>query len=210
MPKQKFYYLGKGRQSYVFESENGDLVLKLARWHKYQGPLLYDEGKKVKKERLERIERAFSSYEIAFEKLKQDTNLLAFHLPHRGKCEKIFIYDKMGRPFILDGKNVAFLIQKKGYPFDEEFKRKRDLKDEKGMRDLVESFATMVRERGQKGIANRDFLNALRNDGVLDGKVFEMDVGSFYYDDGNIFEREIQVLRDFMKVEAPEYRMEDF
>ena len=85
-------------------------------------------------------------------------------------------------------------------------------KDVYAISNTISSFLHMVKYRMERGILNRDFANYVRNVGVVDNKVIEVDVGSFYKKDIHdqaSYKNEIIIstepFRDFLKKEMKEY-----
>jgi hypothetical protein len=87
---QKFYYLGKGSQCYVFESEDRKTVLKFFKHNRYRIPkisnlILYPQFlaalcQKQKEDKEKKRDALFQSCTIAFEELRDDSNLIYLHL----------------------------------------------------------------------------------------------------------------------------------
>jgi len=118
---QTFTYLSSGSQSYVFFSEDGQMVLKLFKFQHMRTPPIFDfitgfaplDAKRVKKRRV--LEKTFDSLCIGYDKLKRETGLLFLHLAKTNHLhKKIVIIDKIGKKHHLDLDRVEFLIQKKG------------------------------------------------------------------------------------------------
>src|SRR5579872_2775416 len=110
---QKFTYFGRGLQSFAFLSEDGEHVLKICN-NRYQTSLFWLEhfpcpsflhawrDQKVASY-YSKLRATFSSYQLAYEKLKNETGLLALHLE---KSQELFphvqIIDKLGIAHSID------------------------------------------------------------------------------------------------------------
>jgi hypothetical protein len=214
--QQKFFYLGRGRQSFVFSSEDGNFVIKFLRYHKYQKPLsvrmfssfLTKDQKQALLEKKERSLRAQESYDIAFRTLKEETAVIFAHLtPTRHLCRQIEVYDGLNKKWTIELDNVLFIVQKKAVSLEKALREAFLAKEEKRVKSLIFSFLDGVLSRQKQGILNRDWRNALRNSGVIGDQVIEVDIGSFYRDDaifsGKRFEEEIVLfstpLREFLE-----------
>lgn len=218
--RQKFYYLGKGRQTYVFCSADDRYVIKFIRYHKYVRPLwsLYGEKysmltarhRQALHELQERKERAFLSYQLASKDLKEKTRIVALHLdPYTKIDKKVSIVDRIGRSFTIDLNYVGFIIQKKARPFFAVFKKSYEQKQEDKIHHLLDAIIESAAYRISKGICNRDFANSVRNSGVYKQSFIEMDVGSFYLEEKEECAQRLGVFlepfRHFFTKNAPEY-----
>ena len=70
---QKFAYLGAGGQCYAFVSDDKQYVLKFFKQHKFR------KKNTPASEGIARREKAFTSYKIAYDKLREETGLLFLH-----------------------------------------------------------------------------------------------------------------------------------
>lgn len=189
---QPFYYLAKGRQSYVFVSEDDKYVLKLFRYHLVRprfGLHLCKWPKRLNNYRRYRIaskkrqfENWMNSYIIAYDKLKKETGLLTVHLTKTDYLpKKTVLYDRIGRAYTFDPNEVGFLIQKKTDLFLDVVQDLVRKKDEKSLTKLLSSYVDMVLARHFKGINNKD-PSWLRNIGATkDQEVVEIDVGRYTF-----------------------------
>lgn len=183
---QEFFYLGKGRQAYVFESQDRHFVLKFVRAHRYRAPFwvdlfyLQDVFKDFVKAKKKRFSIAMNSYKLAYEKMQDKTQILFVHLNKSDDLKKrVILKDKTGRAIRIDLDKCSFLLQKKVTPIKERFsllKKKGEIDEAK---ELCKSFLEEIFDRAKRGILNRDFPNIMINYGYFDSKVVEMDVGSF-------------------------------
>jgi len=191
---QKFFYLGKGRQSYVFASDDGKYVIKLIRYHKYQRPLWADIFAKLhlnfEKQKImlfqqeERKQRAFDSYLLAKNELNFLSHVEFLHLKKTSHLKRnLSLIDAMGRKHILCLDDVFFIIQRKAESLQDKMLTLYKEKNEKKVKELISSYIDMLLKRLKKNIANRDYMNYLRNSGVIEDRVMEVDIGSFYLHD---------------------------
>ncbi len=187
--EQPFFYLDKGRQSYVFSSRDGKYVLKLFRYHlvKKRFSLYVLRYLKFwdpkKKQRLfnkkKQLQSWMESYHLAFERLKEETGLLYMHLVKTEGLPKARIKDGLGRSFTLDLNTCGFLLQKKTSLFSSVVKnlvaeKKRDL-----LRQVMKAYFKTVASRHQKGIVNKDH-SWIKNYGIIGfSEAVEIDVGRY-------------------------------
>jgi len=182
--KQEFHSIGRGRQCYAFESEDGKYVIKIPRRDRYNLPFWlraldlkaldsYREHRRVARFNCGR--GLIESFHIAFADLKEETGIIAMWVP-KMDVRELHIRDKLGRSYHLPFGKVGFILQHKKRLFRDVFAEahKKGTVDQvfKGLMDLVE-------KRARKGILNKDG-SFLRNFGFDENGAYQIDVGSFY------------------------------
>lgn len=181
---QKFKYLGRGRQCFVFESETHEYVLKFINFSNVSYPAFLKMFplaplKKSLARKDERFPQTFASLALAFEKLKDETALVYVHLDGKKINNKVEIKNKYGQTFGINLNETCFIIQKKAKPLFlslEEFFLKEK---EKGLEKGIDEFLNVIVARCKKNIADDDF-NAEMNIGFIDGKALIIDTGKLY------------------------------
>jgi hypothetical protein len=184
---QEYHYLGRGRQCYAFESEDGHYVLKLPRFDRYRLPLYLRlfGGLEERKERLiedkrERLEMTLKSFQIAHNELKKQTALLASHIhPTDHLPSTLFIRDKIGRRYSINPNLALFVLQEKRPILMKTFQdhwRRQDIDEAK---KALNAFLDVVVTRARAGVFNKDpsFMKNFGYDGS-DGVM--IDVGSLF------------------------------
>jgi hypothetical protein len=185
--QQKFTYLGRGQQSFVFASEDGQYVLKVFNnryqekislfsllshlpWmdHWAQERATYYQGK---------LAKTFNSYQLAFNEMKEQTGLIYAHLfPSSNIQSALVLTDKLNISHSLDANQLGFLVQKRAtlvYPALKEYLYRRDLE---GAKQTISSLVNLFFWKWQHSIADNDPL-IRTNYGVIRGKVIQIDVG---------------------------------
>jgi hypothetical protein len=192
MLKQKFYYLGKGAQCYVFRSEDRQLVIKffkgqhlqLPEWlEKIPLPKILDHYREESKQRkLERMLTSFESYQIAYNYLQRETGLLKIHLnPHLSPSSsiKIMLVDKQGKPHSIDLAQTCFILQKNVdelvYPYLDRFIK---LGETDKVKYALLQIYNHILHNARKGIYNFDRAFG-QNYGFSNGQLIQFDIGSF-------------------------------
>lgn len=183
-----FYYLGKGCQTYVFESEDRKYVIKFFKQKHLRSlnwlrklPLSssWVEEKILKRER--RIRDIFSSCQIAYEKLGNESGVIFVHL-NKEPCwgRHIVLKNKLGFPVIIYLDDFQFIIQKKGIPLSEILKYS---KDEKELGKKIDQVCHLLTERMHLGISDRD-PSVAKNMAFTceENQPLFIDVGQFYLD----------------------------
>lgn len=212
---QPFYYKDSGSQFYVFESEDGQYVLKFFKFqHMSIRPIFHylpmfgkmkqwREKKILKKNQL--IEFTFDSIKTAFDYLKKETGLLFIHLnaEQQPKGWNVKIYDKLHIAHQLSLDNISFIMQKKAslvYPtIDQWMKNKEIEKAKKGIRDVLH----IPLNRCRKGIGDID-PDFATNFGFLNERPLQIDIGRFYKDPSRKKPQEyrnemVRITRNFRK-----------
>ncbi len=182
---QKFHYLGKGHQSYVFASENGQTVLKFYRFPSHLRPFPWlrhpfsyrwsAKRKQIKAYNLQKFSDTLQSYRIAFEELKEDCGLIAVHLaPTHDLHAAATIVDRLGRQYTVDLDQVVFLLQRKAemiFPLLEK-------QNGAGREKMIHEISKLIQRRCQKGITDQDAILE-KNYGWLDHQAIHIDLGRF-------------------------------
>lgn len=181
---QKFRYLAKGKQSFVFVSEDGKYVLKLLN-NQYQkrlstlrllpSTLSHDKIAYNKK----KMEMACESYELAFSDLREETGILLLHLyPTSSLNKKITVVDKLEIEHKLDLDNTGFLLQKRATPAYAQLKEWLDNGEKEKAKHAVSDILKLLVTRCKKGISDKDPL-IRTNLGFIGGKPLLLDLGPF-------------------------------
>lgn len=183
---QPYYYLGKGRQCFVFASEDGKTVLKffnknylMEPWYTQILPKKWKADQIAK--RAERRDYYFHSYAIAKELF--DEEILHLHLGESSEAlPTIPVIDKASRLLYVDLNQTPFVLQKKGTPFYEALNNAFVKDGLPGLENLIDQFIATIAHQIEKQIADADH-DVEHNWGVVDGKIFHLDPGRLYVDD---------------------------
>jgi len=189
---QKYFYLSRGRQCYAFASEDGRYVLKFPRSDSYKVPFwlracsfsFLDSRRELcfqaKKNRLNWLMTSFS---LANSDLKKETALLYLHLcPTNHLKSQVSIQDPLGRVYVLDLDQTAFVLQEKKPLLIPLFQERLKKGDREGAKLLLIAFMDVVAARAEKGIFNKDG-SFLRNFGFDGLRAIQIDIGDFYRPD---------------------------
>ncbi len=189
--EQPFRYMGRGRQCFVFESEDGNYILKFIKCQRVNVSTLYetfplpkflDKKRKAKiKERRDRLKQLLTSYSLAFDPLTSQTGVLFCSIQPMAPLQKqVTLIDKLGMKHSLDMAQAPFVLQQKGtkvMPLLKELLAKGDKKQLKvRLNQLVDLFV----ERSKTAVINPD--NSLFrhcNIGFTKTRAIYLDVGTF-------------------------------
>ncbi len=188
---QKFKYLSKGCQTYVFESEDKNYVLKVIRLHRYELPfwlikLDFPFFKEHKAKRMhyrsKLLNTSLFSYKFAYDFLKDETKIEYVHLSKTNYLnKKLEVFNRLNQKYLLDLDSTGFILQKKANSFEK--KLNLAVNDDEKLKDLVKNFLTVITSLYRKGFVNADY-NCVKNSGIFDGNVIFIDLGSFVKKDG--------------------------
>lgn len=175
--KQPFTYLDRGAQSYVFESQDQNYVVKIFQENRFATPLsLWKRDDKQKKAITPKKNTDFRSCLIAYTLAKEETALLYLHLqPTKNRLPKLSVRSPMGQWFSLPLDRYSFAIQKKAKPFQ---KTLLQASCEGDLALYLCSFLSLLNSRVAKGIRNED-TSLSSNFGFLDEQAVEIDFGRY-------------------------------
>lgn len=177
---QPFYYLTKGRQSFVFESADGKYVLKFFNQKYLRDPwyAFFMQGEKNKRA----LRRYYyeNSYEIAYREFGEE--ILYLHLgPSSRALPPISITDKAAREHTLDLNLLPFVLQRKGIPFYAGLDAVYAKEGMEGLCREIDAFVEAISLRIAKNIADGD-RDVENNWGYVEGHIFHLDPGRLYFD----------------------------
>lgn len=176
-----YTYLGSGNHTYAFESPDKKTVIKFFK-QKHMRTSDFFISSKTKKRREKERDDSFSSYKIAYEKLKEETGLLYLHLNKTSHLDTtLTLIDQEGKSLAVSLDDMEFYLQKKGVLALEYleglFQEKAYDKAILAVRSLLHLIAT----RNQKGLYDKD-LQFFKNFAFVDGEPIEIDIGEFRND----------------------------
>lgn len=178
---QKFYYLDRGLQSFSFVSEDGKVVLKLFN-NRYQKRLFwlkfFPNSAAKTAYNLQKWGMAFTSYQLAYEKLQKETGLLFFHPQKCNECPHVSIVDNLGITHSINLSNYAFALQKKAtlaFPYLASCAEEKRWND---AQTALSSLVHLIQKKMDLGLIDRDPL-IRTNIGFIDGKAIQIDLGPF-------------------------------
>lgn len=192
MFSRPFRYLSKGTQSYVFESEDGQYVIKfLKQKHLNMAkPLEWAENipffsspiQAKRQRREEKRVKIYTGWKLAYEEISQDTGVLFCQLnPTDRFTSTLTLIDKVGRKHVYDPNELVFYIQKKGVPLLTYLNKKRNEGDLPGAKKALRKLFTYLVDRSKRGVYDRDPAYT-QNLGFIDDQPVNLDVGNLRID----------------------------
>ena len=215
---QPFFYLGKGAQSFVFESADREWVIKFYKfpahlrrfdWMKHPfGDLFSTKNQAINAHNERRFYRSFNSYFLAFHDLKEETGVTYIHLnptPHLQKT--LHVFDRAGTHFQIPLDRIGFIIQKKGEPFFPRLQTLLSQNQHTEAKQMISSLFQLIASRCKKGITDLDNMDH-NNYGWHKSHAIHLDVGRFVRQEKLDYRQEIQRVTDplkrFLEQKAPE------
>ncbi len=204
---QPFTYLGKGRQSFVFISQDGNYVLKFVKAHRANASWLYKSVPlpgfldKMRKAKLlltqNELRKFFISLSLAKEPLQSMTGILYLHSsPLHELQKKVTLIDRIGMSHTIDSDSVPFLLQIKADKVWDTLETLWAKKDMAALKTRLKQLVALFVERANCGIIDPD-TRLLKNDniGFVEDRAIYIDLGTF---------------RKSLKSQSPEYLLKDF
>lgn len=180
---QPFDYLGKGAQTYVFASRDGNYVIKFFRhYNKHATPfdfLPFNGIQKMVAKRARKREKDFTSYKLAFEKLKNETGLVYIHLnPTKTLKTSVTLYDKIKIQYKLSLDEFGFILQKKAKPFYPTLSKWIEEERLEDAKLAITQLVQLIKKRCSAGLFDKD-PDLKTNFGFLEGAPIQIDIGRF-------------------------------
>ncbi|MEM1282571.1 MAG: hypothetical protein AAGG81_03370 [Chlamydiota bacterium] len=190
---QKYSYIGKGAQSYVFGSEDGKYVIKFFKYKHLKpswlvqnlpgiGPIkTYKE--KVTARKQQKLDSVFGGYHLAYEVHKKESGLLYIHL-NRGSDlnTKVTIIDKLGFEREVDLDSVNFIVQERVDTSRKAIYTALLEGNIQQAKTYVNSLLNLYLSEYAKGIYDYDH-GVLHNTGFVGERPVHLDVGKLYRDE---------------------------
>jgi hypothetical protein len=120
--QQTLYWLGRGMQAVVFETQDQKYVVKFFQIGRLKEPeskgffkdLFSKETPEKNRERIHHREEIFSSSKMCFEELQEETGIVYVHLNRtKDKIRGVKLVDKYGQSHRIRGDDASFVVQKK-------------------------------------------------------------------------------------------------
>ncbi len=188
---QPFSYLGEGGQSYAFVSADGKYVLKFFKFHRFRPSKLFSSLPNIPPfdyyierhaaRRENKLQKAFTGYQLAFKLHNQESGLLYAQLNPLSNPLYARILTPQGNIEKINLQHSPFVIQKKGEMLSDSMKQQLDSGNVEGCKNLIDKLFTLYRVEHAKGLLDQD-RGLMHNIGVsYDQQLFHLDVGKFTY-----------------------------
>jgi hypothetical protein len=124
-----------------------------------------------------------------------------------GLEKRVVLHDALGYPFALDLRGKMVAIQRKGRIMTKELQSFLQIGERLRAQAILSDYLALIRRRSMFGIANKD--GSFMNNFALteEGRVFQLDIGSFYRTEENpsysFFQTVTPVSRWLMLLDQP-------
>ena len=209
---QKYKYWDKGCQVYVFQSEDQKYVIKFLRYNRYKPrfwmvlgkeiPFLRKKIDSIIEIKKSRLINNLNSYYMSYFDLRDQTETIYVHLDKTKHLNKSLVIENyFGNKKKVNLDDCHFIVQKKA----ENYKKKllelyREEKIEE-IKKLFKGYFETVQNRCLKGISNCDHSGYIRNMGIIENKVIEIDIGGYRKNENRdkLLECEYRSFRNHLK-----------
>lgn len=189
---QRFTYLAKGTQSFVFASEDDQYVLKFFKqmhlrlpWYREIAsriPLVNTIVQKKTQRRESKQEKIFSGCKLAYEDMQPETGIFFLHLnPTTDLPTTLTLVDKTGNAHVVNPNELSFYLQLKGTPLFHLFTDFRNRNDLAGAQEALQKLFDYLVLRSERGILDRDPAYA-QNLGFIGNRAGNLDIGNLVKD----------------------------
>lgn len=214
---QPFSYLDRGRQSYVFESQDGRYVLKFFDLRRYKPgwSTLFSRSSQSRMER--KRARLLKGYQFAFEQDRENAVIIFQQLAYNPDMDQqVDVIDRYGFRHSIDLSLVPFIIQKKGKPTRQVISEYLDKGDVENVKKLLRLLLNMYHEEYGRGVYDRDH-NFMYNTGFIEEQPIRLDVGRLRaeesYKDPEVAKKDLEKIVDdraggWLQRHYPRYREE--
>lgn len=162
---QRYTFLSSGNQSYAFLSEDGNVVLKLIKFHTTIDP--------------QKKQRVLNGFKVATTYAPEHNGILFLHTPPNHYFAKpLELVDRANRKHSIDLNQYYFVLQKRAIPTGEYLK---SLPDQKSRESAIKLLLEMIESDLKLGVYDEDH-NIMHNTGFSEGLPMRMDVGKLRYD----------------------------
>lgn len=186
---QHYRYFGRGNQSYVFVSEDGQYILKFFKYVHHAPPEwtakipLLNKFKPFSLKKIKKIawkrNRDFQGYQLAFDLFREESGLLCIHLhPSENVYPAITIHDKFNIAHHLDLNNTPFVLQKRAVPAYTQFSHWIKNGEIEKVQQGIDRLFKLCRQRLAKNLEDDD-TNFYSNCGFVGETPILIDPGHF-------------------------------
>jgi|GEM_PF-640474 len=185
---QPFFYLGKGKQFFVFESADKKYVLKFFQQQRFDVKDCYGmmpeflssfvHSMQKKKKQL-RKQKMFKSVELAYNEVREETGLEYVHLKKSTYLDKeLCTLDKRGAVVFVPLDETQFILQKKAEFIKPMFMRLMHEGREEDAKERLSKIFHLVTKLTKKGLYDEDgALIRNNNIGFIGDEIVYIDVG---------------------------------
>lgn len=178
---QSYHYLGHGRQSIAFISEDQKIVLKFFLNNQVYGSKAGWRGldRRIFILHKQNIAQAIKAYEKIYQEKPEIGALIALHLHKSSKLPLLSLYGRDKEKILIDPNLYSFVLQHRCTPVFEKFKQLKTPLEIDFFTNKLEQF--IVSKISQGFFDKRDHLFLDKNYGFIDDLVVQLDVGDLLF-----------------------------
>ncbi len=187
--QQRYFFLSRGLQSFVFASEDGEYVIKIFNnRHSFFAkafnalstcPIIGTWAKKRALYHQLKWKQAFTSYRIAHEMLREEAAIIYTHLdPTNHLPSSLLLIDCLQIPHSIDPNKTGFILQRRCPSFYSMLLQYIESNETDQAQQALDALIDLFLLKYQKGIADNDPL-IRTNYGFLEGRPVQIDLGPF-------------------------------
>lgn len=188
--QQTLYWLGRGMQAIVFETQDGKYVVKFFQLGRLREPssrgfvknLVSKEPEDKRKERVNHREEIFLSSKMCFEELQAETGIVYVHLNRtKDKIKGIKLVDKYGQSHRIRGDDASFVVQKKASLLIPTLTKLMDTGDVAGAKARLDQVFDLLLSMARKHFVDGDDALIRNNNlGLTEDRAIYIDTGHIF------------------------------
>jgi len=189
---QKFHYIGKGAQSYVFGSDDGKYVIKFFKF-KHLRPSWFIDAlpdisplkeykENIAKRKARKLYGVFNGYKLAYDSDKENSGLIFIQLNPSNVHRDITLKDKLGFSRTVDLGDVVYVVQEKGVTLRNVLSQLLKEGDVATAKLRIGQIFNMYLSEYRKGILDHDH-GVMQNAGFIGDRPIHLDIGKIHYDE---------------------------
>lgn len=188
---QPFTYLGKGRQFFVFASQDGKYVLKFIKcqrvnvsdlYKKFPLPSFLDAKRQIRLQaKQERTDGIFASIALAAGRLSENTGVVFAHLTQKPELKKsVTLVDKLGFSHTIALDDVPYVLQKRAQEVQPTFEALLASQDYQGVCERFSQLIALIISDAKAHVVDIDSGTIVRNNvAFLADRAIHVDIGTF-------------------------------
>lgn len=190
---QKFFYIGKGAQSYAFGSEDQKYVLKFFKFKHLKPSLFvnllppippfksYKEQQTLRKQK--KLDSVFTGYRLAYGVHKEQSGIIFAHLNKTNDLHRqVTVVDKIGLEQKIDLDPIVFVVQEKARTMRTVMTDLLSHGELTLAQYRIDQIFDLYLSEYQKGVYDRDH-GVMHNTGFVGDKPIHLDVGKLTHDE---------------------------
>jgi len=200
LAQQPLYWLGRGMQVYVFETQDKKYVVKFFQLGRirerdkkgFLKKLVSKETESKRKERLDHREEIFSSSKMCYENLREETGFVYVHLNRTDDILKgLKLIDFNGQSHRIRGDDASFVVQKKASYVIPTLTSLMDRHQVVKAKKRIDQIFDLLLALAKKGyVDGDDALIRNNNMGFTEGRAIYLDTGHIFKADNlDVLER---------------------